>query len=230
MKNLVGCLLILGVLCLGAGVAAWLFVYKPLSAMAADWGEAIDDFREVAELDSRIGNDEPFDEPQDGLLHEADFERFVAVQEHVAETAGAERALLEQKYEELRLVSEQGFEASQMGPGDFVMAVRDLAEVMRAAKAAQVEAMNELGFSIAEYRWVQREALAGLGVAVMPADVARLRDLDLKSLGELDELQSLRDVAGEVSNTVKAPEQTRELVAPYAEHKETWTRMALLGL
>lgn len=230
MKGLFGCFMVLALLAVGVAVGGYFFAFKPLQAVAADWGEAVDDFREVTALEGRIDNTEPFAAPDDGLLTDEDVERFVAVQQTIAETAAEEREALETKYEELRLATEDGLDTDKMGPREFVMAVRDFADALRAAKEAQIEAMNAADFSIDEYRWVQRETLAAMGVRVMPADVTRLTDIRLEDIGEVGSIDDLRELGGEVREAVKAPEENVELVEPYVEHKQDWTRLAVLGL
>ena len=57
-----------------------------------------------------------------------------------------------------------------------VSAYRDLATGYVAAKRTQVDALNDAGFSLGEYRWVRTHAYAALGMPMMDFDVARMVD------------------------------------------------------
>ena len=55
-----------------------------------------------------------------------------------------------------------------------VSAYRDLAVGYVEAKQVQVDALNEAGFSLAEYRWVRSQAYAALGMPMMDMDVGKI--------------------------------------------------------
>jgi len=57
-----------------------------------------------------------------------------------------------------------------------VSAYGDIADAFVDGKRVQVEALNEAGFSLAEYRWVRAQAYASLDLRLMDIDIERLMD------------------------------------------------------
>src|SRR6185503_14765588 len=53
-------------------------------------------------------------------------------------------------------------------------AYRDMARALVDAKRAQVEALNDVGLSLDEYRWIRSEAYRALGVPFVDMDVAQI--------------------------------------------------------
>lgn len=230
MKAAVGCLVV-ALLALGVGaLAAWYYVYTPARAMRADLNAAVESLREVAALDEGLPRDEGWTAPDDGLLDRAALERFAAVQSEIAARSEAGAARLAERYEALRRAAQPDGDTAGARATDFALLARDAADLLLVAKRAQVEALGARGFGRAEYRWVQRTALAALGVSVTPARLDRLRSIDMRALGELQNPGVLREFAGTVGEAVTAPDPNVALVAPHADASQTWIRNALLGL
>ena len=52
-------------------------------------------------------------------------------------------------------------------------AYRDMAHALIDAKRAQVEALNDVGLSLDEYRWIRSEAYRALGIPLVDVDIAQ---------------------------------------------------------
>ena len=125
---------------------------------------------------------------------------------------------LKAKYQNLDSGSGEG---SSPGIGDILGAWQDIQSLIREVKEAQVEAINQQGLSIEEYRWVRTEFYQALGSNVASlaleqiAEAVKSGDVEALSGGELEQV---------------SPEQNRELVAPYAEEAKTWLAWGWFGL
>lgn len=166
MKKLaIGCGLVVLLLGIGAAVAGY-YVYRQVGSAVAQFAE----FAEVPDLERRVANQQPFTPPASGELTREQVERLVRVQRLVRDELGVRIAAVESRYE--TLLEQQ--EASIRDLPQVIAVYRDLAGTWMDAKRRQVEALNETGFSLAEYRWVRRQAYAALGVPFVDVDVSRL--------------------------------------------------------
>ena len=165
MKKWLGGCLIAGVLVLvvGGGLTYW-FVVRPLWNAGAELVGSATQWARLAELDTQVRNTEAFQAPADERLSAAQVQRFVQVQQHVADALGEDWKALEQKYEALQ----QTLKASGREPSlqELFGAYNDLSGVLLTAKQAQVQALNAQGLSLAEYRWVRTQAYAASGLAL----------------------------------------------------------------
>ncbi len=232
MKNLFGCLLVLALM-LAAGVAlTWVFFIKPLSGMAEDFSSVVAEFRAVDELNDDIRNTSAFEAPKDGLLSEEQVARFAAVAESIEAAASADITAMRSKYQELGEQSNSPL--ASLRPRLALEALNDLADTLRAAKLAQVTAMNAHRFSQEEYAWVRTEFYRAGGMAILPVDISAVRNLDFSDISNLDDLRNLPGLGG---NTGKietpdeaAPSDNAALVEPYSENLDEWAQFAVFGL
>ena len=166
MKKLaIGCGVVLVVLMVCGAVGSYLVYHKVRSTIAgfAELGK-------IPEIERSVRNKTPYVPPSNGELSQAQLQRYLAVQQTVRAHLGAQAKVLEQNYH--RLLSKQ--QATALDMPELVAAYRDLAGVYLDGKRAQVEALNQAGFSLDEYRWVRTQSYAALGVPMMDFDVSRM--------------------------------------------------------
>jgi hypothetical protein len=104
-----------------------------------------------------------------------------------------------------------------------ISAYRDLATGYVEAKRVQVDALNEAGLSLDEYRWVRRQAYTALGMPMMDMDVAQL----------VQQVQSGGTPARPVTTTplgLSGTPATLKLVEPHRKVLEANAGLAFFGL
>ncbi len=164
-KLLIGCLVLAVVLAVTAGAASY-YLYRKVDSTISGFKE----LGTVPELERSVRNKTPFTPPASGELTGAQLERYLAVQQQVRARLGAGAAEIEQKYKTL-LAKDS---ATIVDAPAIISAYRDLAKTYVEAKRAQVAALNDAGLSLDEYRWVRRQAYAGIGMPLMELDVAQI--------------------------------------------------------
>jgi flagellar basal body-associated protein FliL len=209
---LVGCLGVVLVLVLIVGVAGWWFVVRPLQQAAA----AVEEVARIQELDARVTNRAPFTPPDDAELSQADVDRYVAVLRSVRSDLDRNLQTLEQRYADL-----DGRAPELMDIPRLASAYLDLFRLLVQAKEAQVEALNDHGFSVAEYQWVRSQVLAAIGLPGVGYDLG----------GFAQAFVDGRDpTAAGVATAPSVPSANRELVEPYADELDDVAFLVLLGL
>jgi hypothetical protein len=163
-KAVIGCLVLLGVLAVGAGAASYL-VYRKVSSTMSGFAE----LSTVPALERSVHNQTPFVPPPSGELTERQVQRLLAVQQAVRARLGERAVEFERKYHAL-LAKDS---ATVFDVPELVSAYRDLATGYVDAKRAQVEALNHAGISLDEYRWVRTRSYAAIGMPMMDLDIAR---------------------------------------------------------
>jgi len=152
-------------------------------------------------------------------VSQAQLQRFVRVQQVVRARLGVRAAEFERKY---RTFLEKK-EATAVDLPQLVSAYRDLATGYVDGKRAQVEALNDAGFSLEEYRWVRLQSYAALGMPMMDFDVARM----------IEDARSGRTPAqpdGVLRLGPSGPPATQKLVAPHRKALENYAALAFFGL
>jgi hypothetical protein len=166
MKKLaIGCLvvfLVVGVAVVGIGYYGYLKVKDTVSQLA--------ELQKVPEIERSIRVKTPFNVPASGELTAAQVDRFMTVTTRVRERLGQEAAKFERNYK--TLADKKNFTAADMPA--LLSAYRDMATGWLAAKRAQVDALNEVGLSLEEYRWIRSESYRALGVPFVDVDFARI--------------------------------------------------------
>lgn len=210
--------------CLGVGllvliVGGYLFytnVMKPISG-------AVGSFKEINEANEQVVNRASYEPPPSGEMTADQVERFVAVQSQIRERLDDRLNAFQEKYDELS----EDLKGRDPSFRQIMNVLGDVAKLYGDAKRIQVEEINKVGFSLDEYRFVQRSFYRALNMELFAynldaiARVAGEGDINI----DLDELeQAQEDVREEV------PEKNRELVAPYAESAEEWIKFAWWGL
>lgn len=214
-KFAIGCgivILLLGVA--GAGVAYYL--YTRIGSTISQFAE----LSQVPEIERGVRNQTAFAPPSSGTLTEDQVARLVRVQTQVRDHLGARMTELEERYRALAARDN----ATVFDVPQLLSAYRDLASTWVEAKREQVEALNEVGFSLDEYRWVRDRAYAALGVPFAEIDIARMIDQvrDGQSPTDQPPVRGAAEPSGAPPNI--------DMVEPFRQALERNVSLAVLGL
>jgi hypothetical protein len=166
MKKLaIGCLLILVVGGVAAAGGAYYLYYRVKSTVTqfAELGK-------IPEIEDGVQIKTPFVMPAGGALTQNEVDRFVQVQTRVRARLGQNFDLLQRKYKALS----DKKDATVTDLPQLIAAYRDLAASWLDAKRAQVEALNDVGLSMSEYRWIRSEAYKSLNLPLVDIDFATI--------------------------------------------------------
>jgi hypothetical protein len=215
MKKLaIGCglvALLLAVAVVGVGYYGYLKVRSTV-AQVAELGRIPDLEREV-----RIKT--PFTAPASGELTPAQVERFAQVQKRVRERLGQAAAEFERNYKQLA-------DKKDTTIGDLptlLAAYRDMASAWMDAKRTQIQALNDAGLSLDEYRWIRNSAYQALGVPFVDLDFGRIA-AEMK--------QGMKEPVGRIEGafTGTGPAANLKLVERYRKMFEDNVALASFGL
>lgn len=207
-RFLIGCLAVFGLLFVGGGVVAYLFLWRPAQQVV----QTVREFQRVGDLNEQVQNDGPYTPPADSVMTEGQLQRYLEVQRDM-------RAALEQEYLDLRARFEAIQAAQIPSPRELLNAYRDVGSIVLDAKRAQVDALNEQGFSLAEYGWIRSQTVAALGY---PAYAS----FDLQEL-----VGAVRQGENPIQPAqVDVPQANAELVDAYREELEASIAFAFVGL
>ncbi|HTI37785.1 MAG TPA: hypothetical protein VL484_09515 [Vicinamibacterales bacterium] len=182
-KVAIGCLVVL-VLCgvTAAGVGYYLYgkvkssdTFSKAKASYAQLTTTATQVAELAKIPQIEGDVEiktPFVIPTGGTLTQSQVDKFVQVQTRVRARLGQNFELLQRKYKALA----DKKEATVADLPQLMAAYRDLAESWLDAKHAQVQALNEVGLSMSEYRWIRSEAYKSLNLPLVDIDFAKIAE------------------------------------------------------
>ena len=208
-KFLVGCLISFAVLLVAGGIAGYVFLWRPIRAIA----QLPAQLQQIQQLDSRVQNRADFTPPAGGLLEASDVDRYLRVQESMRDDLAGRMEELDRKYDQLQTADGRPRFRQIMN------AYADLFGLIGEAKEAQVAALNAEGFSLDEYAWVKGEVLAAAGLPVTGFDLSAIADA-ARSGRELEAPTLSREV----------PEANLELLAPYKDRFEELVGFAYFGL
>jgi len=232
-KIALGCAVVLLVALVAGGVAFYHFVYKPGKEMfvaGKEYVESLSGLGEVVELEEEVDDRSAYAPPESGELEAEQVERFLAVQRTVRDDLGTRWDDLTRKYES----RPEGREPTLQEVLGFW---GDLTETAKAAKRAQVEALNEQGYSSDEYRWVKRQVYAAAGAEALAVDLSQV--VEAVQEGRFDDLREMAErygrggegedvVGGEPPDWV--PRRNVELVEPHRDELRRAAPLALLGV
>ncbi len=217
MKKFVfGCLFLLLLCAIGAGVASYYFIYRPARSYMANVAQ----LRVIPELNEQILNKAPYAPPATGELEAAMVDRFLATQQTVQAGLGARLDALGAKYQSLQKLSGETGETPSVS--EFFEALKDLSGLIVEAKRAQVAALNERHYSLEEYEWTRRQIYQAAGIPIDGTLEQIIRDA---SAGKPPDFK--RVIEGE---PVEVPEKNKELVAPHAKELIERSALAFFGL
>ncbi len=212
MKKLaLGCLVVLVLCVIGAGIAAYyifgatIYVARQVEAFAA--------------LDKNVANTAPFAPPANSELTEDMVRRFATIQEYMHERMGPR--FQEAAAREDEFLRRQHAEHRDASPSETLAVFKDVASFVMEAKNAQVDALNRVGFSLDEYYWVRGQVYGAAGVTVTEIALRNMSSA-MKQGGEI-----VRPVgtAGE-----PVPDRNKQLVAPYLPRMKEWAVVAFFGM
>jgi hypothetical protein len=199
-KLAIGCLIVVVVLAIGAGIAGY-YVYSKAKGY-------VQQFQAVATLDKDVTNKAAFTPPGNNELTEDSLRRFIAVQESMHARLGARIDELKAKQDELQ--RRQETEHRQASPTEALSTIAGMMGLIVEAKKAQVDALNQQKFSLDEYDWVRKQ----LNIGNLPEAVSQGGGAT----------QPLAEAGAEV------PARNKELVAPYLPKLKDWAVLAFFGL
>jgi hypothetical protein len=215
-KWVFGCLGLLVLAGVAAGVGGYYFVYRP----ARDYMASFAQLKVVPQLDREVKNQEAFVAPAGGELTAAEVDRFLRVQAALRKSLGARLEELQAKYHTLQ--PNAGGEGHHPSFGEIMGALKDLSGLYVDAKRAQVDALNTEGFSLAEYDWARGCIYQA---ASIPVDTGLRDAIHALASGQKPDLSKTTNDA-----SVVVPEKNRELVAPHVEELAQSAGLAFFGL
>ena len=219
-KLLVGCLVIavLGAILFAVG---GFFLYRAAVPVYENARNYLEGMGKLSELDKQISNRTPHAPPETGELTEAQMERFVRVQDRVRTALGQRFNEIEQKYQHLKVNAESN---KQPSVTDMLSALSDLGNLFIQARRYQVDALNQEGFSQAEYSWVRDRVFQAAGMEVTSMiDLKKLETAVREGTG-IDNIGAPRVPSPDV------PEKNRALVQPHLDKMDQWIPLVFFGL
>lgn len=213
-KLLLGCAVVAVLLVVVGGTAGYFFVYRPAKQYMASFSQ----LQEVPKLNAGIRNKSAFTAPANGELTPDRVDRFMKAQEAVRTKMGARLEELDAKYKTLD--RERG-EGEPPHVADVMEALKDLGGLIVDAKRAQVAALNEQGFSQAEYEWTRAAMYQAVGIELQEGLEQAIRN----ATGDRD---TMSDAIDRVVPDV--PEANRKLVEPFKDKLAENMTLAFFGL
>lgn len=200
-----------GIAIVGAGY----YFYRQARSMVASFAE----IGQVPDIERQLRVKGPYAPPTSEELTEAQLARFITVQTKVKDRLGAGFAELERKYKSLS----DKKDATLSDVPTLIAAYRDLARTWVDGKRAQVDALNDAGFSIEEYRWIRDQVYRAIGVPFADLDVEKI--VNAAKSGTAIEAGQLRGAIGP-----SGPEANQKLVAGFKKQLEDNLALASFGL
>ncbi|MGE0815929.1 MAG: hypothetical protein AB7O28_26730 [Vicinamibacterales bacterium] len=223
-KWLAGCLLAsvaCGVLGAVAAVMVWRAA-RPVAERVAEVTAGVTTLADVSAIERELTNTAPYEPPSAGELTGDQVTRFLRVQAAVERALGERAGAFTTKYREVTRPRPDGTTPVPTLP-DLLGAVSGLSQVYLDAWRAQVRAMNEAGFSRAEFSWVRGRVYQAAGLNAVRYDA---RDLErvIRAMADGSRVEipevDLPDV----------PARNKALVAPHAGRIAAWLGLAVFGL
>ena len=221
VRNVVlGCGVVLLLVSIVAAILLYQFVWKPGRELIASGAEIGERFEEMSRLEEEVEDRSPYTPPADRELSAAQVERFVAVQQAVRTDLGPRWQELEARYED----TDGG--AQDPSLPEMIAFWRELGGLASEAKRRQVDALNEQGFSVAEYEWVREQVYLALGMDALAVGLDDVVSAAQEGgFGAMEELARKQEEADQA-----VPPENRALVQPYREQLEEWAPLAMMGL
>jgi hypothetical protein len=217
MKKLaIGCgivVLLIGAAIVGVGYYGYMKVKSTVTQLA--------ELGQVRDIERGVKVQTAFVVPASGELTAAQVDKLLKVTTRVRDRLNADLTTFQRTYKSLA----DKKEATAADLPALLSAYRDLAKDWLNAKRAQVEALNEVGLSLDEYRWIRSSAYAALDIPFMDVDFGRIAE-------------QVKNAGGEVNATVlvggafsgKGPASNLKLVEKYRKQLEDYIPLASFGL
>jgi len=215
MKKLaIGCAILVLVLVVGGAIGSYV-IYNKVSSTFKGFAE----LGKVPELEHSVRNQAPYVPPASGEVTAAQLDKFIKVQQAVRARLGAQGTMIEKRYHDLLAKKE----ATALDAPELISAYKDLALGYVDGKRGQVEALNDAGFSLEEYRWVRKQSYAALGMPMMDFDVAKMID-DARNGRSFTPPQQTLPLGP------SGPPANQKLVEPRRKVLESYAPLAFFGL
>ena len=217
MKKLaIGCAILFvvaGAAVVGVGYYGYLKVRSTVTQFA--------ELGQVHDIERGVKVQTAFVVPPSGELTAAQVDKLMKVTTRVRERLDQDMAVFQRTYKTLA----QKKDATAADLPELMSAYRDLAKDWLNAKRAQVDALNEVGLSLDEYRWIRSAAYSALDIPFMVVDFGQIAE-------------SLKQAGGQVKTTVlvggafagKGPASNLKLVEKYRKQLEDYVPLASFGL
>jgi hypothetical protein len=216
MKKLaIGCGVIVLLVGIALGAAAY-YTYRQARAMIAQFSE----LGQVPELERGVRVKTTYVPPASEELSVNQIERLLKVQTAVRSRLGERFEELERKYKSLT----DKKDATIADAPALLAAYRDVAAAWMAAKRSQVDALNDAGLSLEEYRWIRDRAYRALGVPYMDFDIGKIVEQIRQGTTSVEPGQ----IRGSVGPS--GPDANRTLIEPYKKQLENNLPLASFGL
>jgi hypothetical protein len=216
MKKLaIGCgvvLVLVGIAVAGLGY----YAYRRVQSTVAQFAE----LGQIPDIERGVRVRAPYVPPATEELTASQVERLVRVQTLVRQRLGQRFAEFEQKYKTLS-------EKDTPSLGDLptlLGAYSDMAAAWLDAKRGQVDALNEVGLSLEEYRWIRDQAYGALGVPYVDLDIGKIAD-DIRNGQSSSEQGRLRGAL-----EPSGPEPNRRLIEAFKKQLQDNIALASFGL
>jgi hypothetical protein len=164
-KLLIGCAVVVGLCMVGGAVGSYFLYHKVKSAVGG-----FTQLAKVPEIERSVRNQSPYQPPASGELTKEQVERYYRVQQAIRASLGARGTQMQEKYKSLLAKKE----ATAIDAPQLFAAYSDLASGYVDAKRVQVQALNDAGISMGEYRWIRTQTYAALGFPMMDMDFAKM--------------------------------------------------------
>jgi hypothetical protein len=218
-RFLTGCLIVLVLAGILFAVSGYI-LYRAASPVIENARNYLSGLTELGELAKQVKNQAPYSPPASGELSDAQVQRFARVQDAVRSTLGQRMKQIEEKYKQLQADAKAN---QQPSFGDILSALGDMANIVVQARRYQVDALNQEGFSQAEYSWVRDKVFQAAGQEVVNLiDLKKVEDAVRQGTG-------IEGVKAPPLPKIDVPPKNRELVKPYLDRMDSWIPLAFFG-
>ena len=216
MKKLaIGCAILFvvaGAALVGVGYYGFLKIKSTVNQLA--------ELGQVHDIERGVRVQTPFVVPATGELTASQVDKLMRVTSRVRERLDQDLALFQRTYKTLA----EKKDATAADLPALMSAYRDLAKDWVNAKRAQVDALNEVGLSLDEYRWIRSTAYGALDIPFMDVDFGRIAEQVKKHT----EVSPTAIVGGAFAG--KGPASNLKLVEKYRKQLEDYVPLASFGL
>jgi hypothetical protein len=216
-KALIGCGILVLVLGIGGAVGAYYFLWKPAKAAVTEFAK----LKEIPQINQQVANKATFNAPADNVLASDSVDRFVRTQQAIITKLGARADELSKKYE----LMDRARGNRTPTWTELSTAYKDFASLILEAKRAQVDALNQHKFSLAEYEWTRERVYEAAGIPVN-FNLDKL----IRAVSEGKSPEDIASAASAANNAPTVPEKNRTLVTPFKKDLADRAVLAAFGL
>ncbi len=216
MKKLaIGCAIVL-VLGSAAVVGVVYYGYLKVKSTVTQLAE----LSKIPEIERDVRVKAAFSVPVSGELTSAEVDKFMQVTTRVRDRLGKNFDTIERTYKSL--ADKKGNTTVADLPA-LMSAYRDIAAAWLDAKRTQVAALNDVGLSLDEYRWIRSSSYAALGIPFVDVDFAKIAEKARSGNAQEGVL-----VGGAFTGT--GPASNLKLVEKFRKQLEDYMPLAAFGL